>query len=192
MSIGKGTELKDYIKVYDEMFTKTFCDSIIEAYTNSEKTVIDREQRPSFTEVNISQRYLAKDPLWVGIQKQIQDVFVDCIQLYMNSLQVEVDFPAKYSFEEYRVKYYDNNGHDQFKDHVDVGDYNSARRFLVMFLYLNTVEVGGETMFTRIGESVSPQTGRVLMFPANWQYRHAGLPPESDKKYIVGTYLHYL
>ena len=161
-----GTELKDYIKVYDEMFTKTFCDSIIEAYTNSEKTVIDREQRPSFTEVNISQRYLAKDPLWVGIQKQIQDVFVDCIQLYMNSLQVEVDFPAKYSFEEYRVKYYDNNGHDQFKDHVDVGDYNSARRFLVMFLYLNTVEVGGETMFTRIGESVSPQTGRVLMFPA--------------------------
>ncbi len=92
-----GTELKDYIKVYDEMFTKTFCDSIIEAYTNSEKTVIDREQRPSFTEVNISQRYLAKDPLWIGIQKQIQDVFVDCIQLYMNSLQVEVDFPAKYS-----------------------------------------------------------------------------------------------
>ena len=174
------------------MFTKTFCDSIIEAYTNSEKTVVDREQRPSFTEVNISQRYLAKDPLWVGIQKQIQDVFVDCIQLYMNSLQVEVDFPAKYSFEEYRVKYYNNNGHDQFKDHVDVGDFNSARRFLVMFLYLNTVQVGGQTMFPRLGESVSPQTGRVLMFPANWQYRHSGLPPESDKKYIVGTYLHYL
>ena len=82
--------------------------------------------------------------------------------------------------------------HDQFKDHVDVGDYNSARRFLVMFLYLNTVEVGGQTTFPRLGESVSPQTGRVLMFPANWQYRHAGLPPESDKKYIVGTYLHYL
>ncbi|BCV00399.1 MAG: hypothetical protein CM15mV34_1730 [Caudoviricetes sp.] len=47
-------------------------------------------------------------------------------------------------------------------------------------------------MFPRLGESISPQTGRVLMFPATWQYSHAGLPPESDKKYIVGTYLHYL
>ena len=94
-----ATELKDYIKVYDEMFEKTFCDSVIDAYNNTEKTVVDREQRPSFTEVNISQRYLAKDPLWMGIQKTIQDVFVDCIQLYMNSLQVEVDFPSKYSFE---------------------------------------------------------------------------------------------
>ena len=82
--------------------------------------------------------------------------------------------------------------HQLIKDHVDVGDHNSARRFLVMFLYLNTVEVGGQTMFPRLGESISPQTGRVLMFPANWQYRHAGLPPESDNKYIVGTYLHYL
>tara|TARA_B100002019_G_scaffold251803_1_gene232431 strand:+ start:490 stop:1056 length:567 start_codon:yes stop_codon:yes gene_type:complete len=187
-----ATELKNYIKVYDEMFSSEFCKSVIESYNQSEKTFIDREQRPTFTEVNISQRYLAKDPLWMGIQKQIQDVFVDCIQLYMKSLQVEVDFPAKYSFEEYRVKFYNNNGSDQFKDHVDVGDYNSARRFLVMFLYLNTVEVGGQTTFPRLGESVSPQTGRVLMFPANWQYRHAGLPPESDKKYIVGTYLHYL
>ena len=186
-----GTELKDYIKVYDEMFTKTFCDSIIEAYTNSEKTVIDREQRPSFTEVNISQRYLAKDPLWVGIQKQIQDVFVDCIQLYMNSLQVEVDFPAKYSFEEYRVKYYDNNGHDQFKDHVDVGDYNSARRFLVMFLYLNDVKEGGETNFPNLNVAIKPKCGRILLFPANWQYRHSGLPPVSSQKYIVGSYLHY-
>ena len=146
----------------------------------------------SVSSYDLEQRYLAKDPLWVGIQKQIQDVFVDCIQLYMNSLQVEVDFPAKYSFEEYRVKYYNNNGHDQFKDHVDVGDYNSARRFLVMFLYLNNVSVGGETSFPRLGEAIAPQTGRVLMFPATWQYRHAGLPPMSDNKYIVGTYLHYL
>ena len=187
-----ATELKHYIKVYDDMFSKSFCNSVIEAYNNSEKTVVDREQRPSFTEVNISQRYLAKDPLWMGIQKEIQTVFVDCIQLYMNSLQVEVDFPAKYSFEEYRVKYYNNNGHDQFRDHVDVGDYNSARRFLVMFLYLNNVQVGGETAFPRLETSISPEAGRVLMFPATWQYRHSGNPPETDKKYIVGTYLHYL
>ena len=60
-----------------------------------------------------------------------------------------MDFPAKYVFEEFRIKRYDNNGHDQFKDHVDVGDYNSARRFLVCFYISNDVEVGGETNFPK-------------------------------------------
>ena len=184
-----ATELKDYIKVYDALFSDEFCDSVIEAFGQSDRTVIDREKRPSFTEMNISQRYMAKDPLWIGIQEKIQSVFIDCVQLYMQSLKVENDFPQKYAFEEYRVKMYNNNGHDQFKDHVDVGDYNSARRFLVLFLYLNTVEVGGCTSFTRLNTTVSPMKGRVLLFPATWQYRHAGLPPESDKKYIVGSYL---
>ena len=34
-----------------------------------------------------------------------------------------------------------------FKDHVDVGDHNSARRFLVCFLYLNDVQEGGQQIF---------------------------------------------
>ena len=104
----------------------------------------------------------------------------------------EPDFPAKYSFEEFRIKQYDNNGNDQFRDHVDVGDYNSARRFLVIFLYLNDVNVGGQTNFPKLDYAVSPKCGRILIFPSTWQYRHSGLPPEDDKKYIVGTYLHYL
>lgn len=184
--------LTDYIRCYDDMFDDDFCQSVIKTFNESDISRIDREQRPSFNEMNISQRYMARDPAWMSIQKHIQAVFVDVVKVYMNALQCEVDFPAKYSFEEFRIKQYDNNGHDQFKDHVDVGDYNSARRFVVMFLYLNDVVVGGQTNFPRLNFAVSPKRGRILLFPATWQYRHSGLPPESDKKYIVGTYLHYL
>ncbi|ADO97899.1 2OG-Fe(II) oxygenase [Synechococcus phage S-SSM5] len=187
-----ATKLTDYIKCYDGMFDESFCKSVIQAFNQSKVERIDREQRPSFNEMNISQRYIAKDPLWMSIQKHIQTVFIDAVELYMNSLQVEADFPARYSFEEYRIKQYDNNGYDQFKDHVDVGDYNSARRFLVMFLYLNDVHLGGATNFPKLQHAVTPECGRILLFPATWQYRHSGQPPESDKKYIVGTYLHYL
>ena len=87
---------------------------------------------------------------------------------------------------------YQNNGKDQFKDHVDVADHATARRFVVIFLYLNDVTVGGETRFPVLDYTVTPKCGRILMFPATWQYRHAGLPPLSSKKYIVGSYLHYL
>ena len=128
----------------------------------------------------------------MGIQKQLTSVFTDAVQLYVEDLDLYSDFPAKYAFEENRLKYYNNNEYDQFKDHVDVQNYDSARRFCVCFLYLNDVSLGGETNFPKIDYAVQPKCGRILMFPATWQYRHSGRPPVSDKKYIVVTYLHYV
>ena len=174
------------------MVDEFFCQSVIEAFKESESLYLDREQRPSFTELNISKKYLDGDPLWKPIQSKMTKVLIDTVQIYMQDLGIEPDFPAKYAFEEHRIKKYDNNGKDQFKDHVDVGDYNSARRFLVCFLYLNNVTAGGETKFPKIHHAIEPKCGRILLFPATWQYRHSGEPPITEPKYIVGSYLHYL
>tara|TARA_B100001996_G_scaffold302029_1_gene242597 strand:- start:572 stop:1138 length:567 start_codon:yes stop_codon:yes gene_type:complete len=187
-----ATELKDYIRCYEGLIDESFCQSVIEAYGKSDATYIDREQRPSFYEYNISQRYLAKDPLWIPIQEKISKVLIDAVELYMEDLQVLQDFPAKYAFEENRMKMYRPNEYDQFKDHVDVGNYASARRFLVCFIYLNTLDRGGETNFPKLDYAVKPKCGRILLFPSTWQYRHAGLPPVGDNKYIIGSYLHYV
>ena len=59
----------------------------------------------------------------------------------------EHHFPAQVNMEQVRIKKYEPNNKDEFKNHVDVGSYASARRFLVFFLYLNDTE-GGETVFT--------------------------------------------
>ncbi len=191
-SLVMATELKDYIRCYEGLIDESFCQSVIEAYGKSDATYIDREQRPSFYEYNISQRYLAKDPLWIPIQEKISKVLIDAVELYMEDLQVLQDFPAKYAFEENRMKMYRPNEYDQFKDHVDVGNYASARRFLVCFIYLNTLDRGGETNFPKLDYAVKPKCGRILLFPSTWQYRHAGLPPVGDNKYIIGSYLHYV
>ena len=187
-----ATKLRDYIRLYDAMIDDSLCEKIIKTFNESDFTYTDREQRPTFSELNISQRFMKNDVKWVAIQNKLTDVFADTAEQYMDQLDVGPDFPAKYAFEEHRLKMYNNNGHDQFKDHVDVGDYNSARRFLVMFLYLNDVTAGGKTNFPRLDYKVQPKRGRILVFPATWQWRHAGLPPISDKKYIIGTYLHYV
>tara|TARA_Y100000004_G_C8770960_1_gene350691 strand:+ start:89 stop:655 length:567 start_codon:yes stop_codon:yes gene_type:complete len=186
------TKLTDYIKVYDSLVTDEFCTSVRDAFHKSKPEYLDREQRPSFHELNITKLFLKHDPLWVNIQRKLNDVFIDAVELYMQNLDLGPDFPAKYAFEEYRLKMYENNNYDQFRDHVDVGDYNSARRFLVCFLYLNTVKTGGQTNFPKLDYSVSPVCGRILLFPATWQWRHAGLAPISSQKYILGTYLHYV
>ena len=187
--------LIDYIKTYDNVVDEQDCSQIIECFESQKEhqVFINRNQRPTFTEMNISQRYLAKDPLWMGIQKSVQMSFVECVSNYMEELDLrDIDFPPKYAFEEFRLKKYRSNSEDEFADHVDVGDHNSARRFLVCFLYLNDVEDGGTTDFPKISHSVSPKCGRILVFPSTWMYRHAGRPVTEGNKYILGTYLHYL
>ena len=191
-NLNMATNLTDFIRCYDGLATKTFCDAIIESYGITKGQYLDREQRPSFHELNISQRYIAKDPQWMGIQMQLTSIFTDAVNLYIEDLDCLNDFPLKYAFEENRLKLYDNNAYDQFKDHVDVQDYSSARRFLVCFLYLNDVEEGGTTDFPKIHHAITPKCARILVFPPNWMYRHAGRPVTKGTKYILGSYLHYL
>ena len=69
--------------------------------------------------------------------------------------------------------------------------YNSARRFLVFFMYLNNND-GGETTFPDYDISVKPEAGKVLVFPPLWTFRHAGQKPINQPKYIIGSYLHYV
>ena len=187
-----GEHLLSFVKQYSGLVTQDFCRDVIEKFHESDSEYIDREQRPSFSQLNISQRFMEKDPMWVDVQETLTNAFIDAVEKYMNDLDLGPDFPAKYAFEEHRLKMYQNNNHDQFKPHVDVGDYQSARRFLVCFLYLNNVDKGGQTNFPKLDYSVAPECAKILVFPATWQWRHAGLPPVSSNKYIVGTYLHYV
>ena len=153
---------------------------------------IDREQRPAFTHLNISKPYKENDILWVKHHDTIMNVFDEYIEKYVTSLDCGPDFPFNSSYEEFRMKRYENDGHDQFKDHVDVQDHPTARRMLTMFIYLNDVSEGGETYFPKLDLKITPRCGKLLIFPPLWMFRHAGLPPVSNEKCIIGSYLHYL
>jgi len=66
----------------------------------------------------------------------------------------------------------------------------SARRFMTAMIYLNAPD-GGETVFPNLGLSITPQPGRLIVFPPLWLFPHAGLPPLTRPKYILHTYLCY-
>jgi len=96
------------------------------------------------------------------------------------------------------MKRYLNNNYDRFDPHVDVKNYETSRRFLAFFIYLNDVDEGGETEFININKpgtyiplKIEPRRGRLLMFPPLWMYYHAGLKPVSNNKYLIHSYCHY-
>ena len=191
-----ATKLTDYIRVYDAAVPRDMCNRIKRTFDLDldHQEYIDQDKRPQFTQMNITQLYSAGKEEWQSLHYELQKRFIDYASLYIQQMDLGPDFPDKYAFEEYRIKKYYSASKDEFADHVDVGDYNSARRFLVMFLYLNDVPEngGGTTELPKLDLRIRPVAGRMLVFPPTWQYRHAGRPILSGSKYILGTYLHYL
>jgi hypothetical protein len=77
-------------------------------------------------------------------------------------------------------------GRGFYKSHVD-SHPNSPRIFSAV-LYLNEVEVGGETYFEKFDVSINPEPGKMILFPANFVYRHGSNIPLSGDKYCIVTW----
>jgi hypothetical protein len=186
--------MMDYIATYDNVLSKDLCKQIIGRFETSteqqEQTLLDGHR--SFTEINITRHQ------WFDLTEHLLDTAQKYLGDYMTRFQIDKkSWPESLGYEQFRMKRYMPNEKDEFSFHVDVGDYASARRFLVFFWYLNDVEEGGETAFQRnqqlpIEQKVKPQAGRLLVFPPLWTHPHIGMKPISGPKYIIGSYLHYV
>jgi hypothetical protein len=73
--------------------------------------------------------------------------------------------------------------------HVDSNASCALARLLSIVIYLNTVDVGGETGFPRHEVAVSPVQGRAVVFPSNFIYEHEARIPISDDKYVITTFI---
>jgi len=181
--------MNNFIKVYENVITESLSKQLIamfEECPQHHEDIVLKGHR-SFTQVT-----LQKYPEWEPFCEPLQQVFMNYIDTYCKDCDVtDMMFPPKFAFEEFRIKRYEPNDFDEFRDHVDVGSHDSARRFLVFFLYLDDNE-GGQTEFPQFNISVQPKTGRMLMFPPMWTHLHAGRKPLHKPKYIVGSYLHYV
>lgn len=180
----------NYISVYDDTLKKEYCNHLIEKfefYKQQHKKIKDNQM--SFTEINMNQHNDWKE----YIKVLMLNVYKKYIEKYVSdhNINLHKQWPQKYAYEEIRFKKYELNNKDDFKEHVDVYDHPSAKRFLVFFLYLNDNE-GGHTCFPDFNIKVQPKAGRMLMFPPQWTHKHKAEKPKIKPKYILGSYLHYV
>jgi len=79
-----------------------------------------------------------------------------------------------------------------YRTHQDGGAWHDglvSRRILGVIIYLNDVEIGGETLFPEHDIKVQAKTGRIVVFPAHWTHPHGGAIPLSDDKWIISTFI---
>ena len=163
------------------------CKHIIEEleYSQHEQSNNKLKCQIAFTEINVNMFSDWKEYSDIIFPKLRQVVDKDTKDVNIDSLK---QWPEKFGFEQIRFKKYEPNNEDEFQTHVDVTNYNSARRFLVFFMYLNNND-GGETTFPDYDISVKPEAGKLILFPPFWTHEHRGVTLQKGIKYIATTWI---
>ena len=182
----------DFVLPIAKAIPNKLCKQLIHKFEElSDQHVIRDNEYQKFKELNLN--------LTPGFESEVlelQELSRYLMSFYKKEMNVKY-FPEQFVLEQFRMKKYEADGKDEFDWHVDVGDYASARRFMVCFFYLNTVEAGGETLFDWDESDleavmVPAEQGKAIMFPPFWTHPHKGSMPLSGPKYILSTYGHFV
>ena len=88
----------------------------------------------------------------------------------------------------YQVQRYEKG--DFYHWHIDGGSHQFSQRQLVVLWYLNDVpSPGGETEFLYQDVRVTPEQGKLVLFPPFWTHEHRAVKVEKGVKYIATTWV---
>ena len=171
------------IKHYKNVVPNAASDWIMATLDESPDLVRRCEGPQDFYELNLNQHH----PEVIG---GLLPSLRDAVNRYKRDVPEAAWFPEQLALEEFRAKRYTGGTGEQFADHVDVGNYVSAKRYLSFLFYLNDDFEGGETVFLP-DYTIKPEKGSVVVFPPLWMYPHRGCPVKTGTKYIMSSYLNY-
>ena len=183
----------NYVEVYNDVVSDSKCKELIDKFEvhPEMQEVQNNSQGKTLTMMNLMN---SPDTPFREDLNFLGNMFMTCVETYKEDCDIKsFQFPKEFGVEAFKIKRYLPNTTDEFPEHVDVLDYASARRFLVMFLYLNNNE-GGQTIIKSKDDTFVSfcKRGSLLIFPPFWPWIHSGEKPVNRPKYIVGTYLHYV
>jgi hypothetical protein len=192
------SDIRDFVGVFDDVVSKEFCDDVINYY----KYVQDSSLTCSRQAAEGIEKFKKQDDTYffqdemqsefqlhnTNILQEANRAFADCLNAYFN--HYDILYSTNYGVYSYRLQKTPVNGGYHVWHH-ERGNMENQHRFLAFILYLNDVEVGGETEFHYYPRRVEAKAGRVLVCPADFTHTHRGNPPLSNDKYIIATWASY-
>ena len=191
--------MDNFVRVYDNVLSPEKCQYFIDKFENNSQmhSVQDNTAKSDRSLATLTKIDFLGQPNspFLGDIDFLLKILLDCVSLYKKDVLVAEtqQWPKNYGVESPKIKRYLPNSSDEFPEHVDVANMESAMRFLVMFIYLDDNEKG-ETVITLKEDTFisSCKKGSCLIFPPYWPWLHAGRKVINKPKYIIGSYLHHV
>jgi len=124
------------------------------------------------------------------VLKQYMDKLHKCFIDYQNqwpflkSMIKVVDVPG------FNIQKYSRGDHFALL-HSERTTLDTLHRLFAWMTYLNDVDDGGQTNFSHYEIKIRPETGKTLIWPAEWTHAHTGEILKSGTKYIVTGWMNF-
>ncbi len=120
--------------------------------------------------------------------KDVDQMFFHCAAAALNEFRASYTyFQGPFKDMGYQVQRYREG--EYYHWHIDGGSHQFGQRQLVLLWYLNSVEQGGETEFFYQDIAVTPEPGKLVLFPPFWTHEHRARPILKGVKYIATTWV---
>ena len=194
-----------FLKQYKGQFPSGVCKQLIDIAEDPEgysyaagvmrgnTSLVDKRAMDSTT-LELGSKYTKK--LTKELCQELEHHLFPALTHYINecSPQIQIgDRIAEMSIEDVKRKYFltqpprlnrykiPNQAYHGW--HTDWGPCTKERE-ISCILYLNDVEVGGETEFYHQGVKIKPEEGKIIISPSGFTHIHRSVPPISNDKYI--------
>ena len=192
--ININTEQTNFIGCWN-LENNKLCSEIIEFFENNKKlqkqgiTAQGKNLKlKKTTDITINPNDL-KNPKFKILEKYIDELH-KCYMDYqkqwpfLKTMLKKIDIPA------FNIQKYSRGDHFAHL-HSERTSLSTLHRLFAWMTYLNDVEDGGKTNFSHYEISIQPQTGKTLIWPAEWTHAHTGEILNGGKKYIITGWMHF-
>ena len=184
----KKTKFTDFIYVERDALPKSFCNNVIEKFEQDDRK--RQGQVGGGVQLDIkrsSDLSISELDDWKSYDQAFFKSLNDALKEYLRFVPEEyIQFKALGRFE-------DDTGYQIQK--TQPGDYyiwhhdQTTTRLVTFIWYLNDVKDGGYTEFID-GTRIQPEAGKLIIFPATWDFLHRGVSPKTEVKYLCTGWVH--
>ena len=184
----KKVDFSNFIYTERNALPKSFCNNVIEKF--------EQDNRKRQGQVGDGVRLDIKRSSDLSISKL--DDWESYDQAFYKSLNIGLKKYNNFIPEEYiKNKALSELGNDTGYQiqRTQPGDYyiwhhdQTTTRLVTFIWYLNDIKDGGYTEFID-GTRIQPEAGKLVIFPATWDFLHRGVSPKTETKYLCTGWVH--
>lgn len=191
-------KLTDFIIEYKNVLDTELCEQIINCFeeddrksrgiTTGDLIGVDGRDWKKSTDLNIS--YLSE---WEEVDGKLYQALTEHIRMYMKHLWDNGhDYGKLEGIVDTGYQVQRTEAGEYYKWHSDYGisatsnpSLVKSREFSYIFYLNESFEGGGTQFFNDGGHIVTPETGKLLVFPSNSVWVHQGMEVTKGSKYVI-------
>lgn len=179
-----------FIFEFNNALKKEDCKSIIGRFEdNKEEHYIGKIGQNISEDLDIKKStdlFISGKEIW----KDVDKLFFSALAKSLHEFKNEIEF-FKGPFKDMGYAIQRTDAGQYYHWHIDGGSHDFSYRQLVAIFYLNDLEEsqGGTTDFYHQNISITPEAGKLILFPPFWTHKHRGSEVLFKTKYIATTWI---